>query len=380
MRWTRKSLACATIAVLLAIGIVGGTVWWLVRPQNAPTPPNPDPDVSLPEPAAPEQPATEPEVFSPHHLPGSWSFEDLDRHRTLQEWVEDKRPDVTASLPPALDELLKGKRPLETCALEVKWTEGGKGTSITIHGDGLGIHWQGKQFQVSAEQRLDLLRKLRAANFLAIPDHLGKLPKGTEPPKDQDRRRACGRIALRIGKESKIVDHNNEGPANEQLVRLAKDLLTTCLKHSASGIGVSSLEDGLQKVLDHKLDLRAMQVEVGFSRPANSYQLQIEGLSTRTSGMTYLKPFRGQNSLAREELVTFIKTVQREKFQELNYLHGGFDYFVTINVRVLNKNHSISYLPYHSERSSEEELRRFEWVLRATNALQPEHIREKKDH
>src|SRR5437868_193055 len=108
-----------------------------------------------------------------------------------------------SSLPKSLDEMLAGKRSLDTFRLDVKWIESGKESSITIYGDGLGIHWQGKQFQLSKEKRLDLLRKIKTAKFLTMLENLGELPKGAKSSKQPAPGLGRGKISLQIGKESK---------------------------------------------------------------------------------------------------------------------------------------------------------------------------------
>lgn len=278
----------------------------------------------------------------------------------------------------SLDELVAGKRLLDTVGLGVKWTDSRKESSITIHGDGLGIHWQGKQFQLSAEQRLALLRKLKAAKFLAMPPLLGKLPKGAEPPWEQPWGR--GSISLRIGKEAKVVEHDSEGPVNEEFVRLAKDLLTTCIKHSAAGVGVDSLADGLQKVLDHKVDVRAMRITVSRLHSPASDWLEIEGHAAKVSGLDRrLNSFNGQKSLTAEELTTFIKKLQGEKFHELpRYVRPKWSDILYIKVRVLDKEHSTGGKSSGSKYSPAEQVLRFEAVWNATKALQPPHNYDKK--
>jgi hypothetical protein len=286
------------------------------------------------------------------------------------------------SLAEPLEELLAGKRALDAVGLEVQWTENGKTSSVTIHGDGLGIHWQGKQFWLSAEQRLDLLRKLKAAEFLSMPPLLGGLPKGAEPPRKLDPERGYGRISLRIGKGAKVVEHDNEGPVNEQFVTLAKDLLATAIKHSASGVGVDSLADGLQKVLDDKIDVRAVKIEVGHMRKLACNTLEIEGLAAKVRGTNDVgAPFRGERSLRAEGLAAFIKMLQGEKFHELpENVKVKYDYYMHlgITVRILDKEHRTRGSGFDPELSPEEQSRRFEAVWRASRALQPPPIYEKK--
>src|SRR5437899_3323890 len=75
-----------------------------------------------------------------------------------------------------------------------------------------------------------------------------------------------GSISLRIGHRSKKVEHDWTGPSNEEFVRLVRDLAETGIEQSAEGIGVDNLEDGLQQILDGKLDPRALKIKEEYLR------------------------------------------------------------------------------------------------------------------
>jgi hypothetical protein len=294
--------------------------------------------------------------------------------------VDAAQPEVPANMPPmakALDALLAGTRPLDEFVLELTWTEGGKETSLTIYGDGLGIHWQSKQFRLSPEQRLDVLRKLKAANFLALPDREGGLPRGQgEKPARRDAEPFHGAIALRIGNQSKTVQHVGQGPANETFVRLARELAEMGVKEAAAGIGVDSLADGLQKILDKKIDARALKIQEAYLRHQACHTFTVKGLAAKIAGLDYWgKPFKGQKALSGDDLTAFIKSLQVHKFADLpEDLNLTADIFaIAITVRVLDKEHrSWGHGWGHtSKKSPEEQLRRLDAVWTSTRALHP---------
>ena len=173
-----------------------------------------------------------------------------------------------------------------------------------------------------------------------MPERVGELPEGAKPLK-YDPRRGCGKISLRIGEESKVVQHVADGPADQPFVRLAKDLLDNTIEKSKSGVGADSLADGLQKVLDNRIDARAMKLEVGCLRHQFCYTLNVEGLSSSISGQeTLFKRFKGKRELRTEELHGFIKKLQELKVQELSRnVQTKYDILLNVDLRVLDKQH-----------------------------------------
>jgi hypothetical protein len=279
------------------------------------------------------------------------------------------------SLAKPLDELLAGQRPLESVVLEVKLLERGKESSVTIHGDGLAIHWQGKQFRLSREKRLDLLRLLKAGKFVAMPEHLPELPDGVEPASGPSR------ISLQIGTLSKVVDHRNKDLVNDNFVRLAKDLLAMSVKESAAGVGIDSLADGLQRVLERKLDARAMRIEVRYRRHLELCILEVEGHAARIYGQGYAgHPFQGQKPLTAEQLTAFVKKLQAEKFPELpRNVQPNADFSFSITVRVLDKERFVGgWRVRIFEKSFDENWEKLERLWKASEPLEPRRIYSKR--
>jgi hypothetical protein len=379
VRWTRKSRVLAAVALLSAFGMVGTVAWWAVL-QSVPPPPAFDQNAARP--AAPAaQSVPDEEATSPHHLPGSHSFADalgdLWEHRIGQFVGPPPRTD--APLARALDELLAGTRPLDTFALEVRWTANGRGMSATLFGDGLGIHWQGKQFRLSVERRLGLFRTLQAADFPAMPAVLGKPPDAPAPP---DPSRPRGVLALRIGDNAKAIERGDDGPADEAFATLVRHLLE-CLADSGSGVGVDGLEDGLEKVLDQRLDARALQIEVRYLRHLHCYTLRIDGRSAAVGGTDYFfAPFTGRKTLTMGDLTEFIGTIRRDGFLTLpKWISSNFDFSRTVTIRVLSAEYTASGGNGYGVREplDPKEMReRFLAVWRAADALRPESVYEQR--
>ncbi len=257
------------------------------------------------------------------------------------------------------DELLAGKRPLESFRLDVKSADG---TSVTIHGDGVGILWLGKQFRLSHEQRLDFLRKLKAADFLALPERMQELE--TEN----------GRISLKIGSQSKVVALR-EGSETAVVARLAKDLITACEKESATGIGADSLTDGLKKILNKKLDARVLKIEARYLRHQEFYHLEIEGQAAKIKGAGYsANSFRGHKSLTIDQLNGFIEMAIDKKFQELpKNIRPTSDFYWTLTIQVLDKQHHVFGMSDGNTEPLPEEFPRFEALWNASRALHPQY-------
>jgi hypothetical protein len=282
----------------------------------------------------------------------------------------------------SLDSMLARTRPLDEFILEMTWAENGKTTSLTIYGDGLGIHWQGNQFQLSAEDRLAILRKLKVANFAALPEKLGGLAKEKgDKPDNQDSQNGHGTIKLRIGSQSKTVQHAREGPANETFVKLAKDLAKMGMKQSAGGIGIESLADGLQKILDKKIDPRALKIKEEYLRHQACHTFEVEGLDAKISGLGYWgEPFKGQKSVTVDEMTKFIAKMQQHKFHELPTLLNLTDdiFVISVTVRVLDKEHCSYGYGYDSKKSPKNDLLRLHEVWRSSRGLHPEYLYEKR--
>lgn len=382
MRWIRSSLAFAFLVVLLALG----TAWYLMSRVRAPNDLQPKPETASSVVTSSPEPIPDEEASSAYRLPGSWSFakviDDVHFHDSPARKDKAVPVDVLPTLTRSLDELLEGKRRLDDFALEVRWAEKGRGKSMTIHGDGLGIHWQGKQFFLSSEQRLDMLSKLKAAKFLAMPPVLGKSPESPKPSEQPNTDPPSGIIALRIGSEFKAVELRKEEFAHGDFLALGKNLMAF-LKPSASSIGADSLDDGLQKIADRRLDPRAMQIEVMYFRHLEHHTLNVDGLSATDGGTDYFwRPFKGHKSLKLEDLAIFITSVQQARFATLlNRINADFDFARTIRVRVLNREYSVragNDYAWTRPLSPEEDRQRFLTVWRAADGLRPERIYEKK--
>ncbi len=293
---------------------------------------------------------------------------------------QSEKPANEPTMAKSLDGLLAGSRSLDEFVLELTWESAGKETSLTLYGDGLGIHWQGKQFRISADQRLAILRKLKAASFLTLPEKLGELPKGEKAVKPGSHP-GQGLISLRIGGQSKTVQHAGDGTADETFVRLATELTEMGVKESATGIGVGNLADGLQKILEKKLDPRALKIKEEYLRHLACHTFEVQGLVAKIGGLGYVgDPFKGEKSLSVDELTTFVKKLQQEKFCELpKGLNLTDDIFViSVTVRVLDKEHRAYGHGYTSKKSPEEQLQRLHAVWSSTMALHPPYNYEKR--
>lgn len=166
-----------------------------------------------------------------------------------QERPEPTRNDITKRL----EDLLAGKRQTTDLRIDVEWL----GRSARIHGTGVGIWNNQKQFSLSRNDILDFLRALEKARFgsMQMADPEGK-SRHDKPE------RIIGGITLTIGDVAKSVSAQGGEEDPRELAELAKEILDRCEKAAQRGVTATTLTEGLQKILKHKLAPEAMEIVV----------------------------------------------------------------------------------------------------------------------
>jgi hypothetical protein len=297
--------------------------------------------------------------------------------------VEQRPPNPTkdSTLSDKLDEILAGKQLFDSVCLKVKRIEDEKESSVTIYGDGLGVNWQGKQYKLPEKQRLALLGKLKDAKFMEMPEYFGEQPWDFKEGMAKTASHGHGSVSLQIGNQSKATTQLGNGELSEQFSRLTNELLSTCEVEAVSVISASNLADGLQKILDDKIDVRAMKIEVGYGRSVAFHTLRIEGRAAEIHGTDYwAKRFSGRDTLKADQLKAFIKVLQKDKFTELpDRIVTQYDYdHVSVRVRVLDKQHEVWGSGFSTKKSTEEHRNSFEAIFDASDKLNPPRETEKK--
>jgi hypothetical protein len=131
-------------------------------------------------------------------------------------------------------------------------------TRLDIYGRGVGIWNDERQFKLedkAVREAVDLLLK---ADFAAMPDRFAF--GGSD---DQEKPVQLLRvITVDVGGLSKTVTQDSKGPISVPFEKLITQLVALCRKPSQSGLGASSLDDGLRKVADGTLIPEAMRITV----------------------------------------------------------------------------------------------------------------------
>jgi len=131
-------------------------------------------------------------------------------------------------------------------------------TRLDIYGRGVGIWNDERQFKLEdkgVREAIDLLLK---ADFAAMPDRFA-FAGGDEREKPVQLIRV---ITVDVGGLSKTVTQDSKGPISAPFEKLNAQLVALCREPSQSGIGASSLEDGLRKVADGTLIPEALRISV----------------------------------------------------------------------------------------------------------------------
>ena len=165
--------------------------------------------------------------------------------------------DRTAGLRQALARAITAPSARRSLRLHVECRRDGSLNSTSVFGDGIGI-WNGeRQFRLPHDRVGSLLRALREADFPALEDTYG----GTKDPQKPAPSPGGGamptlltcRVELALNGYHKQAAQLATGRQSPVLQKLAEELLAICEPSARTGLGASSLHDGLKKVASGEL-------------------------------------------------------------------------------------------------------------------------------
>ena len=177
----------------------------------------------------------------------------------------------------------------EELRIEAECRVDGRLPRAEVHGNGVAIWNEERQFVLSREEVRSLLAAFRDAGFASMrPSYGGKADPAT--PDAQPPRLTC-RVGLVLDGASRQVVQLQGGRQSGELRRLAERILDACRVRSASGIGAAGLDDGLAKVANGALAPEVLQVLVSRrpeGRPsadgARGWVLRVEGRTASLLG------------------------------------------------------------------------------------------------
>jgi len=197
-------------------------------------------------------------------LPGAVPTQDADRDKPAARTAGDGAIDA------ALERRIQGAAPLDDVKIDTQWRRKTGMVSARIYGDGVGIWNDTTQFRLSREQILGLLRAFEQARFGAMPKQYGSDEEGEDEDEDKDKDREKPKektyfqaiVGLRLGTQHKRVAQSMTGEQSKVFLKLAQTIITVSEKAAKTGIGSTSLGDGLGKLAAGKLAPESLQLLV----------------------------------------------------------------------------------------------------------------------
>lgn len=169
----------------------------------------------------------------------------------------------------ALSKRIRGEASLDDVRIDVNWRRKTGIVTARVYGNGIGIWNDASQFRLSRDEVLAMLKALEAARFGAMPPHYGSVEEGEEEEdekkeKEDKKEKAylSGAIGLRVGSDIKRVAQYLKGEQSKAFRKLCEKILDVSEKAAKSGIGVSSMGDGLAKIASEGLAPETLQVMV----------------------------------------------------------------------------------------------------------------------
>jgi len=166
--------------------------------------------------------------------------------------------------------------------------------TMGVWGDGLGV-WQGRrQFSLAANEIVEVLERLQAADFVAFEPLYGG-PKRQDPMKPDRTHDGSAilivcRVRVSLDGYSKESVQRAKGEQSEELKSLAEGLLAIGEEAASNGVEAADLLDGLEKVGRGELDPRVFRVmlhrkptaeELDESGPGFLLRLEGQAVTTR---------------------------------------------------------------------------------------------------
>jgi hypothetical protein len=172
----------------------------------------------------------------------------------------------------ALERTIEGELPLDQVRLGVLDRTDAGLRSMTIYGDGVGI-WNGeRQFTVKRRLIKKMLKMIERAKFCEM--------ENSAEEEEDDALRVIRGVSLTIGTLTKSVNQMERHADAQGIEALAAALLDTCQKDGESGVAASSLQDGLDKLLNGALAPEVLSISANAPAregTAEGWLLQIHG-------------------------------------------------------------------------------------------------------
>ncbi len=193
--------------------------------------------------------------------------QDPGRHRAAAKAAPSSDP-----IDAALSKRIRGEARLDDVRIEANWRRKTGIVTARVYGNGIGIWNDARQFRLSRDEVLAMLGALEKARFGAMPPHYGSVEEGEgaeaekeEKEKKKEKKEKAylyGAIGLRVGSEVKRVAQYMKGEQSEAFRRLCEKILAVSEGAAKSGIGATSMGDGLGNLASEKLAPETLQVLV----------------------------------------------------------------------------------------------------------------------
>jgi hypothetical protein len=153
----------------------------------------------------------------------------------------------------SLEKRLKKGSSLDDVMIDIRWRFEGEYVSVRLFGSGVGIWKREVLFRIPPADARNLIRKVAAAKFGALPDTLG----------EEEARVLMGRVIVVSGAVRKTVSQEADGPQSAPVTDIAQSLLQAGKAAAAKdGVRVSSFAEGFGALGDGRLAPEALDLFV----------------------------------------------------------------------------------------------------------------------
>jgi hypothetical protein len=242
---------------------------------------------------------------------------------------------------------LDGKLPLEAVRIEGDLFKKEGRETVVLYGRGVGFWCNLRQFTASKALLLDELRILDEAGFETMPDTFGGSHAAKPRPKEGPQVQRA--LTLVIGDLGKTVWQLNRGAQDRQFLGLLNAVMDRCRNDAASGLPISSLEDGLTKLASGVLAPEALTLTYSapqLSAPGpgdpDGVVLHISGSVAEAQSQSHKSGYGPRLALPvpAKEIADLAKSLLAEGFLSLpvNLVHHGY---ADLNASVLQWSRSV---------------------------------------
>ncbi len=250
--------------------------------------------------------------------------------------LPNRRENREPTLTDAINAAIVGRRPLDDFTITARWDGHG---SVTLWGEGLGLVDQKTHFVIEREPLIALMKSLRKANFVTLPEELGDKP----PPGLA--RQTVGAVALLVGnqKHQKHMVVQFSGDVNKELEKLAKETIATANEAVKKTKLPASLAEALEALATGELPPRAFRMMLSTTptdmREGQMFNLQGRQLSFRTRTKLGWAGVETKRLLTAAQWIELIELLREQKVATWPATIQAESY-TTLNVGVLN--HAVS--------------------------------------